>query len=533
MPTITLNKQSLLHLIGKKLLDEILKDRIEMLGFSLESMTPDSLEIEIYPNRPDCLSEEGLARALASFINLKPGLKKYKVNKSSYKFKIDQRVKRIRPAVAAAVVKNITLDESALISIMQLQEKLHITHGRNRRKVSIGMYDLDKISFPLTYTSKPKSFSFTPLDINKKLTLLQILQQHPKGREFAHLLKDFDEYPIWIDNKSQVLSMPPIINSEETKVTQNTKNLFIDCTGLDQRTVEQALNIIVCALADRGGSIYTVNNFPDLTPQKLKLNFDYVNKLLGLSLSKNEIKQLLAKMGIDLKENTTFIPPYRTDIMHEIDLAEDIAIAYGYENFNAVIPNIATIASEIPIEIFKRKIAEILVGFNLVETNSFTLISKEELSKMENKIEALEIENPSNEEYTVLRPWLLPCLLKTLQLNKHHEYPQNIFEIGPCFNNKKETMKLAVLLCHEKSDFTLIKQILDSLFQNLELEYKIEEVNHASFIKGRVGKILIKNKKIAYIGEIHPKVLTNYELIMPVSCFEIDLDELFKAQVAF
>lgn len=528
MPTIIVNKQSLLHLAGKKLPDEILKDRIEMLGLSVESMNDKEIEIEVYPNRPDCLSEEGIARLLSAFINLKPGLKTYKVKKSNYKFKIDPKVKKIRPAVAAAVIKNITLDDATLVSIMQLQEKLHTTHGRNRKKVSIGVYDLDKIEFPLIYTTKPKLFSFTPLETNKKLALSEILETHPKGKAFAHLLKDFEEYPIWLDKNATVLSMPPIINSEDTKITEQTTNLFIDCTGLDQRAVEQALNIIVCALADHGAEIYSVNEFPNLEPQKLKLNFDYVNKLLNLNLNKNEIKQLLAKMNIGLESNTALVPAYRTDIMHEIDLVEDIAIAYGYENFEEVIPNISTLAQENPLEIFKRKIAEILIGFNLLETNSFTLTSKQELSKMENKIEALEIENPSNEEYTVLRPWLLPCLLKTLQLNTHNEYPQNLFEIGTCFQNKKEITKLAIVLCHDKADFTSIKQVLDSLFSNLGLECKIEDVNHGSFVSGRVGKILVKNKKIAYIGELHPKVLSNYNLTMPVSCLELDLSELFE-----
>jgi len=526
MPTININKQSLLHLTGKKLPDDILKDRIEMLGLSVESMDEKEIEIEVYPNRPDLLSEEGLARALTSFINLKPGFRKYKVNKSDYKYKIDSKVKEIRPAVAAAVIKKITLDENTLISIMQLQEKIHTTHGRNRRKVSVGVYDLDTIKFPLTYTTKPTSFKFTPLEMSKQLTLSQILQHHPKGKDYAHLLKDFKEYPIWLDDNNQVLSMPPIINSEETKVTDRTKNLFIDCTGLDQRAVEQAINIIVCALADRGAEIYQVNNFPTLESQKMKLNLDYANKLLGLKLNKSEIKELLEKMGMEVKEDIVTIPAYRTDIMHEIDLVEDIAISYGYENFEEIIPNIATIAQEDPKEVFKRKIAEILTGFGLLETNSFTLTSKDELNKMENKVEALEIENPSNEEYNVLRPWLLPCLMKTLQLNKHHEYPQNIFEIGTCFDNKKEIAKLAVSLCSEKTDFTAIKQILDSLFKSLDLDYKIEEVNHASFVNGRVGKILVKGKKIGYIGETSPKVLSNYDLTMPVSCFEIDLDEL-------
>ena len=282
MPTIKLNKKDLLNLIGKKLSDKELKDRISMLGTDLEEVNDNKITVEVFPNRPDMLSSEGFARALSSFIGLKKGLKEYKVKKSNYIVKLDKKVKLVRPYAACAVIKNVTLSEEAIESLMQVQEKLHTTHGRNREKASIGVYNLDKIEFPLTYTTKSKDFEFTPLETSKDKNLSWILENHQKGREFKHLLKNFEEYPIWLDSKNRALSMPPIINAEDTKVTKKTKNLFIDVTGKDEQAVEKALNIIVTSLVDRGGEIYSVKvgnkTYPKLEPNKIRINYSYLNR---------------------------------------------------------------------------------------------------------------------------------------------------------------------------------------------------------------------------------------------------------------
>lgn len=532
MPTITLNKKDFESLVGRKLPLLQLKQNLAMLGTNLESIKENEITIEIFPNRPDMLSEEGLARALSSFINCKTGLKKYRIHKSNYKCIIEKKTEKVRPYVAYAVVKNIKFTEASLISIMQLQEKLHLTFGRNRKKLSIGIYDLDKIKFPLTYTTKPHSFKFTPLESTKSLTLSQILKQHEKGIEYSHLIKGFKEYPIWIDSDNLVLSMPPIINSDQTKVTKKTKNLFVDVTGLDKNAVEQALNIMICALSDRGGKIYEVKSkkqsYPNLTPKKLKLNLDHVNKILGLNLKENDIKKLLEKMGYDYKNKTVYIPAYRSDILHEIDVIEDIAIAYGYDNFKSKIPSLATIGSENSFEKLKTKIAEVLIGHGFIETSSYTLTSKEILDKMNINLNYIETENAKSKDYTILRPWLIPSLLEILYKNKHNEYPQKIFEINTVFKKEREVIRLACLITHEKTNFTEIKQIFDSLMQQLNLKYEMKEVKHNSFIEGRVGRISIKGKEIAYIGEIHPAVLTNFNLNLPVSAFEFNLTDLSK-----
>ncbi|MFH1376810.1 MAG: phenylalanine--tRNA ligase subunit beta [Candidatus Woesearchaeota archaeon] len=530
MPNIVIDKQDLLKLIGRQLSDEKLKDRISMLGTDLEKVGKE-VEVEVFPNRPDMLSVEGFSRALKSFIGVKKGLKDYKVLKGNYVAKIDKKVSKVRPYAVATVVKNVKLDDEILKSLMQVQEKLHMTHGRNREKVSIGVYDLDKIKFPITFTTKPVSFKFTPLEYSDRMNLNQILNKHPKGKEYAQLLEKFEEYPIWIDSKKQVLSMPPIINSQETRVHKKTKNLFIDVTGWDLNAVEQALNIVVCSLADRNGKIYSVNvdgkSYPDLKPVRMKVNRDYVNKILGLDLNEVKIKELLSMMGIGYGNGFALVPAYRADVLSEIDLVEDIAIAYGYENFEAEIPNVATIAAEDLFEKFKSKVANILVGYGLLETNTYNLTNKEnQTSKMGINLDLVEIENALNKEYNVLRGWMIPSLLEVLGNNKHHMYPQNIFEIGTVFSNDEEKDRLAILLC--PGNYTDARQILDGLFRALDLDYKVRAVEHKSFIDGRVGRVSVKGKDVAYIGEIHPRCLSSFDLKNPVVGFELNLSGLFK-----
>ncbi|MBS3167085.1 phenylalanine--tRNA ligase subunit beta [Candidatus Woesearchaeota archaeon] len=534
MALIVFSKKDLLKLLGKNISDEILIDRIPMLGVSLENFG-EQIEIDVTPNRPDMLCVEGFARSLSTFLGIKKGLKEYCTKKSAkYKVKIDSKVKNVRPCVACAVALNVKLDSYTIQSIMQVQEKLHSTLGRNRKKVSIGVYDLNKIKFPLTYTTKPKEFCFTPLEHHMPMSLLQILQKHAKGIEYRHLLENYNEYPIWIDANKQVLSMPPIINSQETKVTETTKNLFIDITGLEQNAVEQCLKIIITALADRGAIIYDILNL-NLKSDKIRIDFKYVNKLLGIELKSNEIGKLLAKMGYSLNGNIVEVPCYRTDILHQMDIAEDIAIAYGYENFVPEIERLPSEAEESKIEILKRKISEIMASLGFVETNNFNISSKEIMqNKTLSNLECIELENALNQDYNVLRSWIIPCLMQVLKDNKHNDYPQKIFEIGRVFKKGEsetgvlETERMGVAICSQTANFTEIRQILDALLSSLGLDYAVEETEHASFIAGRVGRVLVNGKKIAYIGETRPEVLENFNLTMPVAAFELNVSELLK-----
>jgi len=532
MPTITLDKKDVLSSIGKKISDEELKDRISMIGTDLESMDSKEIVVEIFPDRPDMLTAAGFSRALSSFMNIRTGLREYKVNHSDFRVVVDKKVDKVRPCVVAAIIKNIKLNDLIIQYLMQVQEKLHKTLGRNRKKISIGVYDFDNIEFPLVYTTKPRDFKFVPLEMQTEMSLNDILDKHPKGVDYAHLLNDFKEFPIWLDKQGQVLSMPPVINSEETKVTHKTKNLFIDVTGLDLNTCEQALNILVTALADRGGEIFSVSvggkKYPKLENPSMKLDLDFVNKVLGLNLKQKDIKLYLERMGYAYSNGIAKIPCYRVDVLSQIDLVEDIAIAYGYENFKPEIKNFGSVAEEDDFERFKDKVCNILTGFGLIETNTYNLGKKEDQTKnMMVKLDLVEIENALNEEYNVMRAWMLPSLMDVLKNNKQYEYPQKIFEAGTVFT-PEEITNLGMLICNPTTTYTEARQILDALLTSLNLEGVVKACEHESFIPGRVGKVFVRGKEIAFIGELHPEVLNNFSLENPVVGFELNLTDLFK-----
>ena len=361
MPTITLNKTVFEELVGKKLPLEELKDRISMLGTDLERIEGNEIEVEIFPNRPDMLSEQGLARAFSSFIGVKTGLRKYQAKKFGSTLTVKDLPKEWSHAVAC-IVKELKFDDEKIKEVIQLQEKLGTTFTRNRKKGGIGLYPLDKITFPVTVTGKkPEEIKFRPLEFPEPINAQQILSRHPKGRDYGEIMENWETYPVFIDAKGTIMSMPPIINSHEVgKIDETTKDVFLECTGPDLNTIMKSLHILTTSLAEMGGEIYSLEiitpdkkfEFPDFTPEKMKLDLNYINKRLGIELKEEEAVELLEKMGFGYEKGEVLIPTYRTDIIHQADLAEDVAIAYGYENFEEEIPNIATIGEENEFEKF-------------------------------------------------------------------------------------------------------------------------------------------------------------------------------------
>ena len=561
MTILTLNKHQLEKEIGK--ITPEIEEKITMFGTPIENITENEISVEVFPNRPDLLSFQGFARALICFLK-NPKVSEYKINplQKDYKVTIDKSVKKVRPFIACAIVKNLKLDDEKIKDIIDIQEKLHGSYGRNRKKLAIGIYPLEAIRLPITFLAKkPEDIKFQPLEFPKEITGRQILSQHPAGREYGKLLKDYELYPIFIDSNNEILSMPPIINSHKTgKITKSTKEVFIECSGFNQEFLKKTLNMIVCALHDIGGKIYQMeikdskNELsPNLEQEKMIFSIETINKTLGLSLSEKEIKNLLEKMGIGYEkqkeDSIALIPAYRTDILHEIDLTEEIAIAYGYNKFIPEIPSISTIGEENKIAILKREISEILIGLNLLEISTYHLSTKEKQFKNMNikefKPMMIEVET-SKTENNILRHSLLANSINILRNNSDAQYPQKIFELGKVFENAnsgedtskkpkgvldsetgiKETEKLCISLCNEKSNFTEIKQILDYLTRMLDIQYQIKETSSPQFIEGRTGSIIINNKEVGIIGEITPIILKNNKIKMPVASLEMNLEGL-------
>ncbi|MEM7819558.1 MAG: phenylalanine--tRNA ligase subunit beta [Candidatus Aenigmatarchaeota archaeon] len=550
MPTIEVSYKDLCKLIRKKISIEKLKEDILYAKGEIDEINKDILKIDIKDtNRPDLWSVEGIAREIRNRYN--PRFIEYKIRKSSIVVLVDKKVKNVRPYTVCAVVRNLKFDDDALSQIIQLQEKVSGTFGRNRKEVAIGIYDLHKIKQPIRYTTvKPDEIKFVPLDFNEKMTPKEILEKHPKGKEFGHLLKDYEEYPIFIDNEKNVLSMPPIINSDYTgKVTKKTNDVFIECSGFSLKFLIPALNVIVAALAERNGKIYSVNVVypdktiitPDLKPKKFSVNIDYINKISGLNLTVKQICNLLKKAGYKTKtigRNIELLyPAYRQDIMHQRDIVEDVLISYGYNNVEPNIPKLPTVGRGSKLEIFVNKITEILIGLGLQEILSYTLTNKNNLfEKMELEEEKVaEIENFVSTNWCVFRNWLLPSLLDFLAQNKHIDYPQKIFEIGNVviIDESQETRtmdikKLAIALSDNISNYEQISSYLDAIMRNLGLKYNLVKKEHPSFISGRCAEIKINNESIGIIGEIHPKVLNNWKLEKPVVAFEINLNKIIE-----
>jgi len=445
MPVIEVKLEDFRELLGRDVTVEELQDRLPMMGTSWEGTTEDGFHLEVFPNRPDLLSIEGLVRAYASWTGVRTGLRNYPVKKSDYKVVVDEKTQEVRPWFVTAVVKNVEFDDPLIRSVIQMQEKLHVTHGRRRRKVAIGLHSLEPIEFPVTYTTKPSEFKFRPLGERFEKDLNWILSEMKTGREYSWTVEGFKEYPMILDSKGMVLSMPPIINGEYTRIDEATRELFIDVTGTDLKAVTEVLNVICVTLADRGAEVYEVHNrypdgsvvtTPNLDPWVMEVDNDYVNRTLGVEFTPQMSAHELGKMGHGAEVGggviKVLVPSYRADVMHPIDLVEDIAIAHRYDSFEPVIPAISCEAGEDPLEVFSRKLRNFMVGLGLLEVVTFMMSNREKLfHRMSLPEEPIcETENPKMEAYDSLRNRLLPGLMEVLSANKHHPYPQSLYE-GP------------------------------------------------------------------------------------------------------
>src|SRR3972149_5395462 len=549
MALIEFPKKQFEEHIGK--LDEEMKEKVAMFGTPIDHSDEQKIQIEVFPNRPDLLSFQGFKRAFRAFLGKDTGLINYKLNKpeKDYTVVIDSSVKDVRPYTTCAIIRGLKLDNEKIKEIIEIQEKLHLTLGRKRKKLAIGIYPLDKIKLPIIFKAlEPDKIKFLPLDSEREMSGLEILQKTTVGKEYAHLLAGKARFPIFTDADDKILSMPPIINSQATgKVTEETKDVFVECSGFDLPVLNKCLNILVTCLADMGGKIYQMEIksglakktiSPDLSPEKTKISIESTNKLLGLELKEKQVKEFLERMGHNYNKGEVSVPAWRIDILHEVDLIEDVAIAYGYENFVPEIPNVSTIGEEDKKEILKRKISEILVGLGLLEVSNYHLTSKDSQltnmgipEKQEKNSNFIQIES-SKTDFNILRKDLTHYLLKNLSENIDVEYPHKIFEIGKIFSLQpktdavSESESLAVALA--PGNFTEMKQMMEYLFGMLGIKAKSSEPSSppSHFIEGRVAEIKINDSSVGFLGEIHPKILHGWGIKMPVVLMEINLDNI-------
>jgi len=550
MPVITLYKGRFSQFMDRKTTVQDMTKWLPWLGFDIEEIGEDYVKVEYNPNRIDFCSYAGVARALKGFMEQEMGLPKYQANKPRTTLVIDDAVADIRPFMLAAIIGNIKLDEDSVVELMEMQEDLHWGIGRDRKKASIGIHNSDVVKPPFTFTAaEPTSVKFVPLGKTEEMTLKEILEKHDKGAAYRHLIDWAPKYPLLIDGDGAVLSMPPIINGELTRVDANTRNLFLDVTGTSYDAVEKSLRVLATALSDMGGTIEKVHvKYPDRTvispnlqPEKMRMKVDYANKLLGLKISEAEAVKCLQRCRLDARKADegvleVAIPTYRIDVLHEVDLVEEVAIGYGYYRLKPTIPAAVTVGKEHPAQKLANTVRQIMIGLGFLEVMNFTLTNegihyKFMRMKGENPI---KLANPVSTEYTIMRQSLLPGLMKNLADNKHESFPQRLFEVSDVakINARLESMcerilNVAAVSSHSAANFTELKSFAETLLASLGIKnWQIKEAKHPSFLEGRTAAVYVNRKCLGILGEVHPEVLNNLELENPTVAFEIDLENL-------
>ncbi|MCW4009221.1 MAG: phenylalanine--tRNA ligase subunit beta [Candidatus Bathyarchaeota archaeon] len=576
MPTIDVEYQELEQLIGKNTCRELFGNpenlRVEALDDKLSLVKAEvkeynqadmTLSIEMKDTgRADLWSAEGLARGLCCYLGLERGFRQYGADGAVVDVHVDSKLWGIRPFISCSVLKDIHLSDPIIRGLMHLQDKLDKTYGRDRQKTSIGIYNFDLIKPPIEYTAvKPTDVRFVPLGFDEQLNLDEILEKHPKGVEYGHIVKKHAYYPMLFDSEGKVLSFPPIINSNDLgKVTEESRNLLVEVTGTQEQTVQNTLNLVTAALIDRGGKACSATiHYPNTSEYKQKIvttpNFnhhivhlrvDYTNRLLGLKLSAKDIAELLLTAGLGVEKiggNSVDVrvPFYRVDIMHEVDVVEDVAVAYGYNNIEPIWRDLPTTGSERPLQRTINVARELMVGAGYQEVLNYTLTNPESLfTKMNQKPTAtVEISNPKVVTMTCLRSWLLPSLMEFLSVNQSVEFPQRIFELGKVTlqDETRDTKTrdedwLAAATSHANAGFSEIKSCLDAFFGNLGVDWQIKPASHPSFIEGRVGAVWVNAVEAGVVGEVNPLVLEAWKLENPTAAFELNLQRILELKKA-
>ncbi|KXA92054.1 hypothetical protein AKJ65_08125 [candidate division MSBL1 archaeon SCGC-AAA259E19] len=545
MPTITVGLSDLNRLLGEDYTLEELRRPLQELGIEVEGMTEEGLKLEVHHNRPDLLGVEGVARSLKGYLEIETGKPDYELGDPKIRLEVDPSIEGTRPVAVMGHIENAEFDDDSLKALMDLQEKLHQILGRDRQKISIGAYDLEGMEMPIRYTTTPPDGEgFIPLEFDEKLSPEEILEEHPKGRRYSHLLEDCDRYPLLVDSEGEVLSMPPVINSEPRKVTVDSENIGLDVTGIDERVARQALRVIMCTVAERGFDIRAVDvEYPDrkfrtpsLDGEERSFNLDRANRELGLDLSSREACGLIKRMRYDVlgEEDGNIrvkVPPYRSDLMHEVDLFEDLAVGYGYNDLEPYLPDLETSGEPHPRKEIGRKARRVLTGFGFVEVMPFMLTSRElNFNLMRTEGEAVTVENPVSEEYSIVRTWLLPGLMEVLRENKQHELPQRIFEVDEVLELDEEAetgarnvLRAAGAVIGEDANFSYARAVAEALFRELRVDWTVEPYDHPSFLNKRAAEFLVDGESWGLVGEMHPEVILNFELEHPVSAFEVNL----------
>ncbi|NYT02162.1 MAG: phenylalanine--tRNA ligase subunit beta [Methanosarcinales archaeon] len=553
MPVVRLYYQDLEEMVGAP--RETIMNRLPMIGADIgKRAEEDHVDVEFFPDRPDLYSSEGVARAMQGFLEVETGLVEYEVHPGKVALDVDLSVKDVRPIIGCAVVRGLEFTDPAIESLMDLQEDLHWGLGRNRKKVAIGVHDISRVEPPFRYLGENPEREFVPLGYEESMSMREMLKRHPKGMDYGHILDGFDRYPLIVDAKNRVLSFPPIINGQLTSVTETTRDLFIDVTGTDP-VVHRALNIVVCALAERGGRIESVLvrdqasafSSPDLKPSRWTVDHEEANRLIGTQMSQEEAVGCLRRMrfGAQKKgpEIEVLVPAYRADIMHSWDIFEDLAKGFGYENIPAHLPGTNTIARAHPLEERKAEVREVMAGLGYLETMPFTLTSEKVNFRNMGRHEGghTRVRHPISELHTMIRTSIMPSLLEIFSFNQHHPLPQRIFAVGDVVIEGRTRTSLAAASIHSAAGFAEIRSVVDAVLRDLGLDLQIVPSDNGAFIPGRGADLVAEQeanlesgraggagrsggRRLGCFGEVHPQTIVGFGLEQPVVALELLID---------
>lgn len=521
----------------------------------------DVVRMDLLPVRPDVFDPGGLSRAIRGLMREEMGLPVYTVAPPQLVVSVDPSVrdeKSYRPYLACAVVRGLRIDDVSLRMIMKLQENLHWAIGRDRKLASIGVYDLKSIRSPLRYTTTPpQGIRFVPLQPRQldPITPQDVLDSHPKGQAYKHLLAGFERYPLLIDQAEQVLSMPPIINSHETRLSTATTDVFIDVTGISDRVVIKTLHILVTSLLElfEGTTAEQVTlqysdhqeQTPSMATEQFSFDVGHATKLIGIDVDRPRAIELLQQMRHDVQVDSEHehklwvtVPAYRNDIMHEVDLIEDLAIAYDYLNLVPTLVPTMTVAQPRPERVLANRTRMVMNGLGFFESMSLILSNREEqydLMRIPDPGNAVLAANPASTEQTLLRTALMPQLLRLFAHNRGQALPQRLFEVDDIVKlvdgheHPVEEMHVCGAMLDSEVGFSDIKAVVESLAFELGMNLTLQAIDHPSLIPGRAAQLLLQEIPVGIMGEIHPAVLETLRLAQPLVAFELDLSPLLPS----
>ena len=549
MPTISVEQSLLRKFVegrGRKHNVEDLAFRLPMMGTDIDICDENVLDIEIFPDRPDLLSPETLFHGMMPFLHDAPPNPRLLVNPGTISMKVSAELSEIRPVILGAVVRGLDIDEDIIKRLMEHQEKLHFALGRGRKRASIGVHDLATLAPPFRVEAVGREHSFTPLAMDDEMTIDEILAEHPKGVDYAHLLKDMQKVPIILDSNDAVLSFPPIINGDHTTVTTNTRDIFIDVTGLDIRACESALMLICLQLSVLGGKIESVRVNTcegkewslDGSPIIHTVKRTLVEGILGNSFTDDQIEDAIRRMGGIYNGDTSgnlsiSMPRWRFDILHPIDLVEEVAIGHGYDDLAHDVPKAPLTAIPRTDGHLRRRIREALQGLGLIQIQSLTLSNDDDqFNTVRWKADGAitRMTNPITTEHTILRQNILPGLLRLLAANRHHDLPQGVYELGTVVINHSNTDRFAFLVAENSGGFASLRGRIQALMRDLGCnDWSLEPIEDGPWLAGRAASIMVEGKKIGECGEIDPYVSESFELTVPMSGAQIDVSSLNSA----